>query len=96
MNETTEAGFADSVWAKVIALVLILACAAIIAWQHREAFLPSAQDAASANPQLDACIAERTGQVDKMRADGVIDDRQADSFRTRAIQFCQQQFPPQN
>ena len=88
--------FADSRAARVIALLLIVAGIAVIAWHHRDDILPPQEEAAAANPQLFACIGERTAQVDGMLADGVINDGQAADFRARAIQFCEQQFPPEN
>jgi hypothetical protein len=47
------------------------------------------------NPQLAACLKERVGAVDQMRADAVIDDSQHGAFKARAVSYCQTQFPPQ-
>ena len=57
--------FADSRAARVIALLLIIAGIAVIAWHHRDDILPPQEEAAAANPQLFACIGERTAQVDE-------------------------------
>ncbi|MBO6758843.1 MAG: hypothetical protein JJ902_21110 [Roseibium sp.] len=52
------------------------------------------ESAGTGNPELDACLAQRVGDVDQMRADGVINDSQYDTFRGRAVSFCEAQFPP--
>ena len=97
MTEGNEKpAFADSRTARLLALLLILAGAAVIAWHHRNDLMPSQEKADAANPQLFACISERTAQVESMLGDGVINQGQAVQFRTRAIQFCEQQFPPED
>lgn len=86
--------FADSRAARLVAMLLIAAGIAVIAWHHRADILPRPEPETAANPELFACISERTAQVAGMLADGVIDEGRANSFRARAIQFCEQQFPP--
>ncbi len=78
----------------VAACVLVVGIAILVAFHWEDLFPPPEAEVAG-NPELAACIAERAGHVDKMIADGVIDAAQADSFRARAIAFCQQQFPPE-
>lgn len=56
----------------------------------------SAVDSAPANPQLAACLAERVGAVDKMRQEGIVTPAQYDTFRARAVAFCETEFPPQH
>lgn len=51
--------------------------------------------ASSGNPQLDACLAERVGAVDQMRKEGLVDAARYDTFRSRAVSYCESQFPPQ-
>ncbi len=85
--------------------VAVLAVLAIV-WIGRVGFagvaltpfehLAPADDTGSAdNPQLAACLKERVGAVDQMRADAVIDDGQYGTFKARAVSYCQAQFPPQ-
>ena len=50
----------------------------------------------SGNPELDACLAQRVGDVDQMKADGVINASQYEAFKGRAISLCQAQYPPAN
>lgn len=86
--------FLDTLAARgVAALVLLLVIAALV-WLHRYDLFPP-EEAASGNPALAACIAERTGHVDTMLEEGVITPEQGESFRARAIQFCEQTVPPQ-
>lgn len=78
----------------VAALVLVGALAALAYFHREDLFAPEAVEGPNANPELAACIAERTGHVDKMLEDGLVDADQAASFRERAVQFCESQFPP--
>lgn len=78
----------------VAALVLVGALAALGYFHRADLFPPEAAEVSDANPELAACIAERTGHVDRMLEDGVVSADQAASFRERAIQFCESQFPP--
>ncbi|WP_417768708.1 hypothetical protein [Stappia sp.] len=57
--------------------------------------LASSGGLAAANPALAACLAERVGAVDEMRADKVINSGQYEAFRARAESYCQTQFPEQ-
>lgn len=47
------------------------------------------------DPRLDACLAERVGAVDQMRRDGLVDAARYETFRARAVSYCEAQFPPQ-
>ena len=86
--------FLDGPGARLVAVGVLLAGLAVLTAFHWEDLFPPPQTEAAGNPQLAACIAERGSHVDQMVTDGVIDTAQADSFRARAIAFCQQQFPP--
>jgi hypothetical protein len=89
-------GFLDSAAARVLALVVAMAAAAVIAFYHRADFLPKPVPAGDSglNPQFVACRDERVGQVDRMRSDGVIGDAQVEIFKERAVAFCAARFPP--
>lgn len=54
----------------------------------------SPASSAGGNPALTACLSERLGTIDKMNNDGVITAAQYDLFRTRAISYCETEFPP--
>ncbi|NRG18461.1 hypothetical protein HPQ64_12245 [Rhizobiales bacterium] len=47
-----------------------------------------------ANPELAACLEQRLTVVDKMRSDGIVSDAQYETFRNRAIAFCEAEHPP--
>jgi hypothetical protein len=70
--------------ARVVAVGVFLACGGLLAFLNRDAFLPGAE----AEDPLAICIAERTGHVEAMLADGTIDERQAGLFRSRAQAMC--------
>ena len=93
MTQPRRQSGVDGPVARVIAFLLIAACVATLAYMHREALFFTAENSAAAgNPELAACLAERIGAVDKMQADGVVNQGQYDAFRDRAEAFCQQQF----
>ncbi len=54
---------------------------------------PGATSAAKGNPALAACLADRLGTVDKMNDEGILTTAQYELFRTRAIGFCEAEFP---
>ncbi len=80
---------------RVIALTVFAACAGVLGYMHRADLLPQQpQEDASVNPEFIACRSERTGHVEKMLSDGVIDQAQHDQFTERAVSYCAAQFPP--
>ncbi len=88
--------FIDSWRARLVAgLVLILSVASLV-YIHREdiTMLARGDDAPAmpANPELAACLAERYGAVDRMLAEGVIDDAKHTLFKQRAAAMCQDRF----
>lgn len=46
------------------------------------------------NPDLDACLEKRIGDVDKLLAEGMIQKSQHPVFKRRASSYCETQFPP--
>ncbi|MBA5775826.1 hypothetical protein H2509_01655 [Stappia sp. F7233] len=95
--------------ARIAAVLIAVAGLALMGWLGRDelsrgtlAFsgggtpvAGSAVDSAPANPRLDACLSERVGAVDKMREEGIVTPAQYDTFRARAVAFCEAEFPPQ-
>jgi hypothetical protein len=43
------------------------------------------------NPALQDCLDQRVGDVDKMKAEGIVNDAQYASFRQRAEELCRAQ-----
>ena len=93
MNRPARRSFADGPGARIAAVLVILACVAALAYLHRETLFVSGESPeAAANPELAACLAERVGAVDRMQAEGVVNETQYAAFRARAEAFCRQQF----
>lgn len=96
----------DSRGARLAALAIALAALSLMIWLGREdvplvrdvmtSVSGSAEGSATTtgNPELDACLASRVGDVEKMREEGVINAAQYDAFRSRATAYCEAQFPP--
>jgi hypothetical protein len=84
----------DGPGARIVAVLVILICVAVLAYLHRETLFSRDETpaAAAGNPRLAACFAERIGAVDIMRAEGIVNEAQYAAFRARAEAFCQQQF----
>jgi hypothetical protein len=98
--------FADTIFARLIALAIAVLIAAIlyVNWGKDIRNLASGNVPAlpvlgeqapvqTVNPGLQNCLESRVGDVDKMKADGVINDAQYASFRQRAEQLCRAQHP---
>lgn len=82
-------GFLDGMGARVLAALVVLAGLALLAVYNWEVmFPPPPEPALTGPPELLACLEERVGAVDTMRASGVIDEGQHAEFRQRAEAFC--------
>ena len=97
----TTGSFADGVIARLIALIIaaVIALFLITEWgdEMKALFSASGESAmmsepavteASTNPALEACLEKRIGDVEQMKADGVINDAQYTEFRARAEALC--------
>lgn len=87
----TQGTFLDTVWARLIAGLVAASVSGLLVWINRDALTSSP----AATGPLAECLAERLGHVDKLIADGVVTAGQADEFRIRARQFCEQTAPPE-
>ena len=82
----------DRPWARVAALGVFLCAAAAIAFMHRDDLIPPEPSATlAADDPVALCLAARAADIDKMQADGVIDEAQATLFKSRAEALCQAQ-----
>jgi len=79
--------FLDRPIARGLALLVLLACLAGLAWLERERWLPSESSAAAEDPAA-LCFAERAAEIDNMLDEGVIVASQAELFKTRAEAMC--------
>ncbi|MFD1694689.1 hypothetical protein [Roseibium aestuarii] len=104
MADTPSGSSSVPLWPRLAAVAIALACLALMGWIGRDdvPFLKSLRaqvtgespaPAATGNPELDACLAKRLGDVEQMKLDGVIAPAQEELFRSRAVSFCETQFP---
>ena len=74
--------------ARLAALGVFLAAAAVLALVHRDDLFPPEPAAIAADDPVAICLAARAKDIDRMRADGVIDAGQATLFKSRAEALC--------
>jgi hypothetical protein len=82
------ASFLDTVAARIVALAVFLVCAGALVWLNRESWLGLGPEMSTADQALARCVAERSGDVDRMLEEGVIGEDQAELFRSRAEAMC--------
>jgi hypothetical protein len=104
---TAHRSFADGFFARLIALALAVGIGYILYanWgndirnvvQGDAPKIPVLATKAPAlgntNVALQKCLTQRVGDVDKMKADGIVNDGQYTSFRQRAEELCRAQNP---
>jgi hypothetical protein len=92
-SRNAASSFADGVWARLLAAAVIAVAGAILVYYHRDDLFGSDGVAASgAPPQVAACLEQRVGSIERMRADGVIDETQFAAFKANAEAMCWQRF----
>jgi hypothetical protein len=91
-NQRGGGSVLDRMAARFVALLVLLAAGAMLAWIHREDLLPRPPATVAADDPVAVCVAERSADIDKMRRDGVIDADRATLFKSRAEALCQAQF----
>ena len=98
--------FADSVIARLLALVLAILLGWLL-WSNwaddfkrvasgekePPAVVSADEPTKPANPALQECLAQRVGDVDRMKEEGILSDDQYGSFRARAEELCRAQNP---
>ncbi|MEQ8332494.1 hypothetical protein [Nisaea sp.] len=88
--------FIDSRRARLVAGLVLVVAVSMLVYFHRADLRTLAGGRAApetpATPELAACLSERYGSVDRMLADGVIDDVKHTLFRQRAAAMCQDRF----
>lgn len=83
MSRGSADAFLDRPVARLLALLCFVLCLALLGYIHRDDLF--ADDPAA------RCFAERADDIDRMRAEGVIDDARAALFRSRAEAYCRAQ-----
>ena len=82
----------DRPLARVAALGVFLCAMALLAFMHRDDLFPPEPSAAvAADDPVAMCLAARAEDIDRMQAEGVIDEAQATLFKSRAEALCQAQ-----
>lgn len=82
------ASFLDTLAARIIAFLIFLACVGALVWLYRADWLGLGPERSAAEQALAQCIEERSADVDRMLAEGVIGEDQAELFRSRAEAIC--------
>ena len=91
-GDETRPGALDRPLARIAALGVFLCAAAALAFMHRDdLFPPEPAAAVAADDPVAVCLAARAEDIDRMQADGVIDEAQATLFKSRAEALCQAQ-----
>ncbi len=95
-DDDDRLGFLDGMTVRYLAGMVIVVCVGLLAYLNRDKLIERPQaDAASLNPDYVKCRDARVGQVEKMLADGLIQQDRFVEFKDRAIATCAGQFPPQ-
>jgi hypothetical protein len=85
--DRARGSFLDRPIARVLAALVFLGCLAALVYLERERLWHSAEGTAADDP-FARCFAERAAQIERMQADGLIQDAQAELFKTRAEAMC--------
>jgi hypothetical protein len=88
---TAPASPLDRPIARLGALGVFFAMAALLGYIHRDDLFPPPAPAVDPNDPVALCLAERLPGIQGMLADGTIDERQAELFTSRAEALCQAQ-----
>jgi len=91
MSKSAKQSFLDGAAARLVALGVILGVGAILLRIHWADLFPPPQAALDPEDPVALCLAARAADIDKMLADGVIDEQQAGQFKGRAEALCQAQ-----
>ncbi|MBD1546689.1 hypothetical protein [Roseibium aggregatum] len=104
MSAQSRTSSLDSAAARIAALAIALCALALMVWIGRND-MPVIRglmvtvsgtgpvEESTGNPELDACLKDRSGAVDKMRKEGIINAAQYNEFHQRAVDYCEAQFP---
>ena len=90
-GDETKGSTLDRPLARVAAVGVLLCVAAALAFMHRDDLFPPEPAAVAADDPVALCLAARAEDIERMRADGVIDEAQATLFKSRAEALCQAQ-----
>ena len=99
-----QRGYLDSWIARAIALLIAIAIIAYLVIGLGDELVasfggdveddyPAIAEITTTTPELQACLDDRVGDVDRMREEGILSDAQYTAFRGRAEALCREQNP---
>ena len=91
MTAARRESFLDGWGARGVALLVLIAVGALLLRIHWADLFPPPEAELSADDPVAICLADRAADIDKMLADGVINESQAAQFKGRAEALCQAQ-----
>jgi hypothetical protein len=74
--------------ARMLAAIVFLGCVAALVYLEREHLWQAVADQGAADDPFGRCFAERAADIDQMVADNMIDQAQAEQFKSRAEAMC--------
>ena len=77
--------------ARLVALGVVVLVVVVLGYIHWEDVFPGEDARAAADDPAAPCIAQRTADIEAMRAEGTISTEQAELFKTRAEALCRAQ-----
>jgi hypothetical protein len=80
--------FLDRPLARILALGVFLGCLGALAWLHRADLWPGEASQAATDDPFARCVAGRAAEINRMLAEGMIQEAQALLFKTRAEAMC--------
>ena len=80
--------FLDRPIARVLAAVVCLGCVAALVYLERERLWPPTVDQTAADDPFARCFAERAAEIDRMIEEDLIEEAQAELFKSRAEAMC--------
>jgi hypothetical protein len=80
--------FLDRPAARVLAAVVFLGCVAALVYLERAGLWQAVANQSATDDPFARCFAERAGEIDQMVADNMIDQAQAELFKSRAEAMC--------
>ena len=86
MAQGPRRSFLDRPIARALAAVVFLACVGALVYLERERLWQATEQ--RADDPYARCFAERAGEIDRMVAENVIDQSQAELFKSRAEAMC--------
>lgn len=88
MAKGSRRPFLDRPIARVLAAAVFLGCVAGLVYLERERLWQAAADQGAADDPFARCFAERAADIDRMAAENLIEEAQAELFKTRAEAMC--------